>query len=150
MKTKVLISVGIITMFISSSLIAGPFGRGKGQKIKRALPMQGILLKELNLSQEQIAEIKKIQQEYQDKITEALNNSKSEREKYYNIFASDASVDAVVAQHAKLQEANQHINNLRQEILLKIREKLTPEQRKKIKEKIIQRYHKRYNTIDNF
>ena len=101
------------------------------------------MLQQLNLTPEQSQRIEAIKEEFQTKnaaIDEQMEDNYQERRGF---LTSDASVEELRAKHQEIQTLRQQLGNNRFEMMLELREVLTPEQRSQLAELMEQKRNRR-------
>lgn len=101
--------------------------RGRGGK-------GGQLFEQLNLTDEQKAEIQQIRQEARQNWEGKREEMRTARQKMRDLYASDASADQLRAQREENLSLRQEFGEQRFETKLKVREVLTLEQRQQLVE----------------
>ena len=91
-------------------------------------------LEQLDLSDEQKAEIKAIHEEAKADTEDLRGEMKEAKEEMKNLFANDASENQLRAQHRVVQSLHQELGTKRFETMLDVRRVLTPEQRARMVE----------------
>ena len=99
------------------------------------------MFQELNLSADQQAQIKSIQEQSKTSNSGLREQVKTARENLKTLLASDsASDDAIRQAHQQVQTLSQQMGEQRFDSMLKVRSVLTPEQRTKMAE--LQKQHR--------
>ncbi|MEM8721181.1 MAG: Spy/CpxP family protein refolding chaperone [Cyanobacteria bacterium P01_G01_bin.39] len=120
--------------------IAYRLGQGRG---KRGQRMEK-LLQNLDLSDEQSQQVKAIQEQSATTAEDLREQIKAQRQEMQSLFASDANTDEIRSEFQAGQQLRQQLSTNRFEIMLQIREILTPEQREKAVELMEQRHQRRF------
>jgi len=96
-------------------------------------------LKELNLSPEQIQQIRQIRGQYQGRLTQQRQAVQQAQQELKDLMAGNASTEQVRQKFDQVQRLRQELTNTRMESMLAIRGVLNPEQRQKLAELMRQR-----------
>lgn len=107
-------------------------GEGRGRGLGR--------LEQLDLSDEQKAEIKAIHEQAKADTEDLRGEMREAKEAMKNLFANDASENQLRRQHQAVQNLHQELGTERFETMLKVRRVLTPEQRARMVELRQQRH----------
>ncbi|MEB3281794.1 MAG: Spy/CpxP family protein refolding chaperone [Lyngbya sp.] len=94
----------------------------------------GRMFEQLNLSAEQQQQIDSIKEQRKASSEGLREQMRAAMEEMRSLQASNASADQLRQQHQKIQQLHQQMGNERFEIMLEIREVLTPEQRAQLAE----------------
>ena len=105
---------------------------GRGDRADR-------LMEELDLTDEQITQIRAIREGARDQMRTLHDNLRAEHEVMHSLMAGDATEVDLRAQHEKVQTLHREAANQRFETMLATREILTPEQRAELAELVEQR-----------
>ena len=103
-------------------------GKGRGNREGR---FENVL-KELDLTTEQSEQINNIREQSRTENEALHQEMQANREQMKSLFSSDVSVEQLRQQHQQSQALRQQLGNNRFEMMLQIREVLTPEQRSQI------------------
>ncbi|MGB3692392.1 MAG: Spy/CpxP family protein refolding chaperone [Spirulinaceae cyanobacterium] len=113
----------------SSQLIAqNPQGENKSRNSENGPPW----LQELNLTTEQSERIKAIHQESKESSQGLREQMKAAKEQMQTLMANGASSQQLQQQHQQMQSLHQQLSDRRFEVMLKVNEVLTPEQRSQL------------------
>ena len=127
------INASLIALFISIATLAAnaQAGEGKGKRFKK-------MAQELNLSPEQMEEIKAIRKSYRADLRDLKRKRKAQKEELKSLMNSKEKgksfQEKAKAKQGELQKTNNSLHSKRFEMMLKIREKLSAEQIKEFKE----------------
>ena len=89
---------------------------------------------ELGLTPEQQTQISQIRDDFSVRGRELKEEMKTNRQELHSLLSSDASNNQLRSKHQQLQKLYQQAGNAKFEMMLDIREVLTPEQRTKLME----------------
>lgn len=101
------------------------------------------LLKQLNATPEQKQRMQEIRAQYQDKISQRRQQLRLAQEQLQALLSSNASPSQIRQKYDELLQLKQEMSKLQFEIILQIREVLTPEQRRQFAEIMEQRRRNR-------
>lgn len=87
------------------------------------------LMEKLNLTIEQQQKMQSIRRKYQPQMDSLRLEMRTEKEKLRQMMTNNDSSDNLRQQHQKVASLNQKMSDLRFQIMLEMREVLTPEQR---------------------
>lgn len=116
-----------------------PEGFGQGRRGDRAER----LIEELDLTEDQVTQIRTIREGARDEMRTLHENLWSERRALHDLMAGDATATELRAQHEQVQTLHREAADERFETMLAIREVLTLEQRTELAELIEQRREQR-------
>lgn len=108
----------------------------RGEKINK-------ILQQLDLTPEQSQQIEGIKQEFETKNSPLKEEMQSNRQDIGLTFTSDASTAELRQQHQKVRALRQQLGDNHFEMMLQVREILTPEQRTQVAELIKQKKNRR-------
>ena len=118
---------------------SGGKGRGRGERMEK-------LLQQLDLTSEQAQKIQAIREESNRENEALYQEMKTNHEQMRSLFSSDASSEQLRQQYQKSQDLHQKLGNNRFEMMVQVREVLTPEQRTKMSELMAQHQGRRRNN----
>ena len=123
---------------MSTNQIAQNYARkaSRGDRIEK-------LLQKLDLTSQQSEQITAIREQFEAENEALYEEMRTNKEEMRSLFTSDASSEQLRQQHNQSQELRQQIGNNRFEMMLQIREVLTPEQREQMAQIMMQRNHRR-------
>ena len=123
---------------VSNSQIAQNYARrgDRGNRMEK-------LLQKLDLTSQQSEQITAIREQFEAENEALYEEVKAEREEMRSLFNSDASTEQLRQQYQQSQNLRQQVANNRFEMMIQIREILTPEQREQMAQLMMQRNHKR-------
>ena len=101
------------------------------------------MLQQLDLSAEQSQRIETIKEEFKAKNVALDEEIKTNHQQGRLSLGSDASPEELRQQHQRVQALHQQLNNNRFEMMLQVREVLTPEQQDQLAELIEQKRNQR-------
>lgn len=101
------------------------------------------LLEQLDLTPEQSQEIEAIQEKSRTEKETLRQQMQTKHQEMRSLFTSDSTPEQLREQHEQLQALHQQLANNRFEMMLQVREVLTPEQRTQMAELMAQRGRKR-------
>lgn len=142
-RTLSLLAIAGLTMPVLGGLTAaqlqaqvggGP-GMGDGPRGDRAER----LIETLDLSDDQVAEIRAIREGASEEMQALHDNLRAERETMHDLMAGTASEAELRAQHEDIQTLHRQVADQRFENMLAVRNVLTPEQRTELAERMAQR-----------
>ncbi len=107
------------------------------------------LIQVLNLSKEQVKNMKAIQKQYKDKIAQNSLALRQAKQELSDMIAGTASAEEVRKKHHQVVELQEQLENLRFESMLATRELLNLEQRRKFVERMQKRQVKPQNSVGN-
>lgn len=96
--------------------------QGRGERM-------GKLLQQLDLTSEQSQQIEAIREQSRTENDPLYQEMQANREQMRSLFTDDASSEQLRQQHQKIQVLSQQLGDNRFEMMLQVREVLTPEQR---------------------
>jgi Spy/CpxP family protein refolding chaperone len=102
----------------------------------------GRMLRQLNLSLDQLQKLKAVRDRDQDRIRELAQRSRTANRELRDLLASADSSDVIRAKHSQVQNLHQELQKQHFERMLAMREVLTPQQRAQLNE-IMQKNHPR-------
>ena len=94
----------------------------------------GRMLKQLNLSPEQLQKLKTIRDRDPNKMSELVVQSRQANKELRDLLASTESSDVIRAKHTQVQNLQQELQKQHFERMLAMREVLTPQQRSQLNE----------------
>lgn len=94
----------------------------------------GRMLKQLNLSPEQLQKLKTIRDRDPNKMSELVVQSRQANKELRDLLASTESSDVIRAKHTQVQNLHQELQKQHFERMLAMREVLTPQQRSQLNE----------------
>lgn len=106
----------------------------------------GNLVKELNLSREQIQRLRQLRQNTQGKTRERRQALQTAKQELTQLLQGTASSDQIRQKRQQVQTLQREIADANFEHTLAIRELLTPEQRVKLQQIVEQRRQNRLNS----
>ncbi len=109
-----------------------PEAGGRGDRLER-------LAEELNLTEDQITQMRAIREDTRDEMQALHENLRAEREALHSLMAGEASEADLRSQHEAVQTLHREVADKRFETMLATREILTPEQRTELAELMQQR-----------
>lgn len=92
------------------------------------------ILQQLNLTAEQSQQIEAVNQEFRSSYEALKQEMQNNRQEKRASFAIDASTEELRQQHQSFQALQQQLGDNRFEMMLQVREVLTPEQRRQLAE----------------
>lgn len=110
----------------------------------------GKLLQQLNLSNDQLQQIKNIRSRNNSEIRSSRQRARQLQQEIQDLMSGTASSDLVRAKFNELQSARQQAAKLQFEQMLAMREVLTPQQRSQLAQLIKQRRETRRNRPKKF
>ncbi len=101
---------------------------------------RGGWLSDLNLTPAQVNQMNQIRDRYRDRLKQQRQALGQAQQKLQQLLSSsNASQQALLAQHRQVQILRQHLSDTQFESMLAIREVLTPDQRTKLTQQMQQR-----------
>lgn len=124
-----------------SSFVAGLLAVGITiPPIHAAPPLEsGRVLRQLNLSNQQLLEIRRIRNEYSSRIQPLQEQMRQQVRELQQLLASNAPAQELRQKQAQISQLHQQLASLRFEQTLAIREVLTPAQRQQLAELVRRR-----------
>ncbi|MEB3280785.1 MAG: Spy/CpxP family protein refolding chaperone [Lyngbya sp.] len=101
------------------------------------------LLEQLNATPEQKQKMQEIRAQYQDRISERKQLVRQAQQQLQELLSSNASDSQIRQQYDELMRLKQEMSKLQFEIILEVREVLTPEQRRQFADIMEQRRRNR-------
>ena len=99
-------------------------------------------IQQLNLSPEQMQQMQAIRNQYKDRMSQA-------QQQLQDLMAGNASEDQILAQYNQVETLRQQLGRVRFESMLKMRQVLTPEQRRQFAERMQNRRANLGNRMRN-
>jgi periplasmic protein CpxP/Spy len=96
-------------------------------------------LRELNLSTDQLQQIRQIRNQYQGRLTQQRQAVQQGQQELKQLMAGNASTEQVRQKFEQVQRLREELQKTRMESMLAIRKVLNPEQRQKLAELMKQR-----------
>jgi Spy/CpxP family protein refolding chaperone len=96
-------------------------------------------IEELDLTEEQVTQIRAIREGSQDEMQALHDQLRAEREVMHTLMSGTATDDELRSQHQKVQALHQEVGDQRFENMLAVRAVLTPEQRAELGDRMEQR-----------
>ena len=118
-----------------TSVPSRPGTVGEGERGDRAER----LIEELNLTEDQINQVRAIREGAQDEMQALHERLRSDREALHGLMAGDATEAELRAQHEEIQTLHREVADKRFETMLATREVLTADQRAELAELMEQR-----------
>lgn len=125
------------TVLASSLQSSQPFLQAQRSRSQR--PSRDNWLQELNLSQEQLQQIREIRNQYRTRIAQQRQAVLQAQRELKSLMVSNASADQMRQKFDQVQALRQTLNDSRMESMIAIRNVLNPEQRQKMSE-VLQQY----------
>jgi protein CpxP len=123
--------IAVVSSAISQSSVQAQVNQPKGTE-------RG-WLKDLNLSPEQIQQIRQIRGQYQGRLTQQRQAVQQAQQELKDLMAGNASTEQVRQKFDQVQRLRDELTKTRMESMLAIRGVLNPEQRQKLAELMRQR-----------
>ena len=117
---------------------SGDKRRGKGERMEK-------FLQQLDLSSEQSQKIDEIREESQTENETLYGEIKTNHEQMRSLFANDSDSEQLRQQYQKIKDLREQLADNRFEMVLQVREVLTPEQRNKMSELMVEHQGRRGN-----
>ncbi|HAA28818.1 MAG TPA: Spy protein [Cyanobacteria bacterium UBA11369] len=135
---------GASALAVPDALLPPAIAQNEGRPNRPDRGMQS-WIGELNLTPDQMQRMQAIRSRYQNQIsqrTQALRQAETELQQ---LMASNVDSNQIRAKHNQVQSLRQQLAQVRFEIMLEMREVLTPEQRRQLAERMT---HRRQNFRD--
>lgn len=127
------LTVGAAGTLVSSSPVnSQPNPPANKEPNQNHTPSRGNLMRDLNLSTEQIDKLKEIRQTYHQQIVEANSSLRTAQQELTKMMTGSASVKSIRDKYQEVVLLKEQLNNLRFASMLEMREVLTPTQRAKL------------------
>ncbi len=91
-------------------------------------------LPRLDLSPDQMVQLRSIQQQNQGDLGQKTQELRQARQQLRQLLAGEASAGQVQDQYRRMQQLSRQVEDQRFEVILRVREVLTPEQRERMAE----------------
>lgn len=101
------------------------------------------LMRELNLSQEQMQQIQAIRQKYQGQMQQQRQSLRQAQQELQQLMAADTPINQIRDKHRQVQQLRTSMAELQFENTLEMREVLTMEQRRLLNQRMQQRRENR-------
>ncbi len=144
MMTRPVSTFAALVITVGSAIVLTPPIAGLSSVLSQSPPqsrraeMRG-WLKELNLSPEQIQQIKQIRSQYQGRLTQERQAVQQAQQELKTLMAGNASTEQIRQKFDQVQRLRQELAGTRMESMLAIRKVLNPEQRQKLADLMRQR-----------
>jgi periplasmic protein CpxP/Spy len=140
---SILLSVGATTLPARADLLTAQNNRVSNGELKIPAGGVGNLVKELNLSPDQIQRLQQVRKNSQGKTKERRQALRTAKQELTQLLQGNASSDQIRQKRQQVQSLQQEVADSNFENTLAIREILTPEQRVKLQQLLQQRRQNR-------
>ncbi|WP_310481883.1 periplasmic heavy metal sensor [Chamaesiphon sp. VAR_48_metabat_403] len=141
--SSILLSIGTTTLPARADLLTAQNNRVTNGELKIPAGGVGNLVKELNLSPEQIRRLQQVRQNSQGKTKERRQALRTAKQELTQLLQGSASSDQIRQKRQQVQSLQKEVADSNFENTLAIREILTPEQRVKLQQLLQQRRQNR-------
>jgi periplasmic protein CpxP/Spy len=93
-------------------------------------------IQQLNLSPEQMQQMQAIRNQYKDRMSQRAQALRQAQQQLQDLMAGNASEDQILAQYNQVETLRQQLGRVRFESMLRMRQVLTPEQRRQFAERM--------------
>jgi periplasmic protein CpxP/Spy len=136
---SILLSIGATTLPARADLLTAQNNRVPNGELKIPAGGVGNLVKELNLSPDQIQRLQQVRKNSQGKTKERRQALRTAKQELTLLLQGNASSDQIRQKRQQVQSLQQQVADSNFENTLAIREILTPEQRVKLQQLLQQR-----------
>jgi periplasmic protein CpxP/Spy len=140
---SILLSIGATTLPARADLLTAQNNRVSNGELKIPAGGVGNLVKELNLSPDQIQRLQQVRKNSQGKTKERRQALRTAKQELTQLLQGNASSDQIRQKRQQVQSLQQEVADSNFENTLAIREILTPEQRVKLQQLLQQRRQNR-------
>ena len=140
---SILLSIGATTLPARADLLTAQNNRVSNGELKIPAGGVGNLVKELNLSPDQIQRLQQVRKNSQGKTKERRQALRTAKQELTQLLQGNASSDQIRQKRQQVQSLQQEVADSNFENTLAIREILTPEQRVKLQQILQQRRQNR-------
>jgi periplasmic protein CpxP/Spy len=140
---SILLSLGATTLPARADLLTAQNNRVSNGELKIPAGGVGNLVKELNLSPDQIQRLQQVRKNSQGKTKESRQALRTAKQELTQLLQGNASSDQIRQKRQQVQSLQQEVADSNFENTLAIREILTPEQRVKLQQLLQQRRQNR-------
>ncbi len=140
---SILLSIGTATLPARADRLTAQNNRVTNGELKIPAGGVGNLVKELNLSPDQIQRLQQLRQNSQGKTKERRQALRTAKQELTQLLQSNASSDQIRQKRQQVQSLQKEVADSNFENTLAIREILTPEQRVKLQQLLQQRRQNR-------
>ena len=123
------LTVGATGTLVASSPVSSQPNQKTSTEPEKQTTSNGKLMRDLNLSTEQIAKIKQIRQKYHQQIGQITSSLRTAQQELTKMMAGNASVESIRDQYEQVVFLKEKLNDLRFSSMLELREVLTVTQR---------------------
>ncbi len=143
--SMLLLSIVTKISLAQADLLSAQNNQLSNHELKISAGGVGNLVKELNLSPDQIQQLQKLRAQFNDKTKERRQALRVAKQELTQLLQGNASSDQIRQKRQQVQSLQRQVADTNFENTLAIREILTPEQRVKLQQLIEQRRQNRDN-----
>jgi periplasmic protein CpxP/Spy len=143
---SILLSIATTILPARADLLTAQNNRAANGELKIPAGGVGNLVKELNLSQDQIQRLQQLRKNSQGKTKERRQALRTAKQELTQLLQGSASSDQIRQKRQQVQTLQREIADTNFEHTLAIREILTPEQRVKLQQIVEQRRQNQLNS----